>query len=267
MKKLIIILLFIITFGIFSKTADEFLHEFKISDKSIEYYNKALNIKSMNGEIQEIRSAYRDAVKEDERNYLALDELGNIARMEGNIREAGNYYLKSIEVNPDGYDSYSYIIDLYRSEGNREKMKEYAEILVEKHPDYPDGYYILAQIYEEVGNKEFALKYYSDALKKYENYDTDKFPDKAKVILENRKLDSIIGIADIYTDQAEYVKALDKLLLINPFSSNYSDIERQNYTNAVIESLKKLNKKSRKSAEKYLKIFQNRNVLPKNFKF
>ena len=109
-----------------------FLHEFGISDKSIEYYNKALNIKSMNGENSEIRSAYRDAVKEDGRNYLALDELGNIARMEGNIQEAGNYYLKSIEVNPDGYDSYNYLIDLYRSEGNKEKMRMYAEILVLK---------------------------------------------------------------------------------------------------------------------------------------
>ena len=76
MKKLIIILLFIITSGIFSRTNDVFLHEFGISDKSIEYYNKALNIKSMNGENSEIRSAYRDAVKEDGRNYLALDELG-----------------------------------------------------------------------------------------------------------------------------------------------------------------------------------------------
>ena len=267
MKKLIIILLFIITSGIFSKTTAEFLHEFGISDKSIEYYNKALNIKSMNGEIQEIRSAYRDAVKEDGRNYSALDELGNIARMEGNIREAGNYYLKSIEINPDGYDSYSYIIDLYRSEGNYEKMKEYAEILVEKHPDYPDGYYILAQIYEEEKNKDYALKYYSDALKKYDNYDTEKFPDKAEVILENRKLDSVIGIADIYTDKAEYVKALDKLLLMNPLSSNYSDIERQNYTNAVVASLEKLNKENKKLALRYLRIFQDRNVLPRNFKF
>ena len=267
MKKLIIILLFIITSGIFSKTTDEFLREFGILDKSIEYYNKALNIKSMNGGIQEIRSAYRDAVKEDERNYLALDELGNIARMEGNIRDAGNYYLKSIEVNPDGYDSYSYIIDLYRSEGNSEKMKEYAEMLVEKHPDYPDGYYVLAQMYEEAGNKNNALKYYSDALKKYDNYNTDKFPDKAEVVLENRKLDSIIGIADIYTDRAEYVKALDKLLLINPLSSNYSDIERQNYTNAVVESLEKLNKQNKKLAGRYLRIFQDRNVLPRDFKF
>ena len=41
MKKLIIILLFIITSGIFSKTNDVFLHEFGISDKSIEYYNNA----------------------------------------------------------------------------------------------------------------------------------------------------------------------------------------------------------------------------------
>ena len=267
MKKLIIILLFIITSGIFSKTADEFLHEFEISDKSIEYYNKALNIKSMNGEIQEIRSAYRDAVKVDGRNFLALDELGNISRMEGNIREAGNYYLKSIEVNPDGYDSYSYIIDLYRSEGNVDRMKEYAEMLTAKHPDYPDGYYILAQMYEEEGNKENALKYYTEAFKMYDNYNTDKFPDKAEVILENRKLDSIIGIADIYTEKSEYVKALDKLLLINPFSSNYSDIERQNYTNAVVESLGRLNKQNKKLAGQYLKIFQDRNVLPRDFKF
>ena len=267
MKKLIIILLFIITSGIFSKTNDVFLHEFGISDKSIEYYNKAINIKSMNGEIQEIRSAYRDAVKEDGRNYLALDELGNIARMEGNTRDAGNYYLKSIEINPDAYDSYNYLIDLYRSEGNKEKMREYAEKLTEKHPDYPDGYYILAQMYEEERNKEYALKYYSEALKNYDNYNTDKFPDKAEVILENRKLDSIIGIADIYTDRAEYIKALDKLLLINPLSSNYSDIERQNYTNAVVESLEKLNKKNKKLAGKYLRIFQDRNVLPRGYKF
>ena len=267
MKKLIIILLFIITSGIFSKTSEEFLHEFGISDKSIEYYNKAINIKSMNGEIQEIRSAYRDAVKEDGRNYLALDELGNIARMEGNTRDAGNYYLKSIEINPDAYDSYNYLIDLYRSEGNKEKMREYAEKLTEKHPDYPDGYYILAQMYEEEGNKEYALKYYSEALKNYDNYNTDKFPDKAEVILENRKLDSIIGIADIYTDKAEYIKALDKLLLINPLSSNYSDIERQNYTNAVVESLEKLNKKDKKLAGRYLRIFQDRNVLPRGYKF
>ena len=267
MKKLIIILLFIITSGIFSKTNDVFLHEFGISDKSIEYYNKALNIKSMNGENSEIRSAYRDAVKEDGRNYLALDELGNIARMEGNIQEAGNYYLKSIEVNPDGYDSYNYLIDLYRSEGNKEKMRMYAEILVEKHPDYPDGYYILAQIYEEEENEDYALKYYSDALKNYNNYNTEKFPDRAEVILENRRLDSIIGIADIYTVKAEYVKALEKLLLINPLSSNYSDIERQNYTNAVVESLEKLNKKNKKLAGRYLRIFQDRNVLPRDYKF
>lgn len=267
MKKLIMILLFIITSGIFSKTADEYLREFGISDKSIEYYNKALNIESMNGEIQYIRNAYREALKEDGRNYLAYDKLGNIARMEGNIREAENMYLKAVEINPDSYDSYNYIIDLYRSGGNNEKMKEYAEILIEKHPDYPDGYYVLAQMYEDEGNREYALKYYSDALRKYENYDTKKFPDKAEIVMENRKLDSIIGIADIYTDKADYVKALDKLLVINPLSSNYSDIERQNYTNAVVESLTKLNKNNRKLAGKYLKIFQDRKVLSKQFRF
>ena len=143
----------------------------------------------------------------------------------------------------------------------------YAEILVEKHPDYPDGYYILAQIYEEEENEDYALKYYSDALKNYNNYNTEKFPDRAEVILENRRLDSIIGIADIYTVKAEYVKALEKLLLINPLSSNYSDIERQNYTNAVVESLEKLNKKNKKLAGRYLKIFQDRNVLPRGYKF
>ena len=82
-----------------------------------------------------------------------------------------------------------------------------------------------------------------------------------------RRLDSIIGIADIYTVKAEYVKALEKLLLINPLSSNYSDIERQNYTNAVVESLEKLNKKNKKLAGRYLKIFQDRNVLPRGYKF
>ena len=146
-------------------------------------------------------------------------------------------------------------------------MRMYAEILVEKHPDYPDGYYILAQIYEEEENEDYALKYYSDALKNYNNYNTEKFPDRAEVILENRRLDSIIGIADIYTVKAEYVKALEKLLLINPLSSNYSDIERQNYTNAVVESLEKLNKKNKKLAGRYLKIFQDRNVLPRGYKF
>ena len=138
---------------------------------------------------------------------------------------------------------------------------------MEKHPDYPDGYYILAQIYEEEENEDYALKYYSDALKNYNNYNTEKFPDRAEVILENRRLDSIIGIADIYTVKAEYVKALEKLLLINPLSSNYSDIERQNYTNAVVESLEKLNKKNKKLAGRYLKIFQDRNVLPRGYKF
>ncbi|MDR2880166.1 MAG: hypothetical protein LBV03_09660 [Fusobacteriales bacterium] len=145
-------------------------------------------------------------------------------------------------------------------------MRMYAEILVEKHPDYPDGYYILARIYEEE-NENHALKYYSDALKNYDNYNTDKFPGIAGVILENRRLDSIIGIADIYMVKAEYVKALEKLLLINPLSSSYSDIERQNYTNTVAKSLEKLNKKNKKLADRYLKIFQDRNILPKGHKF
>ena len=261
------ILLFITTSGIFSKTADEYLIEFGISDKSIEYYNRALNLESMNGQIQDIRSAYREAVREDVRNYLALDKLGNIARMEGNIKEAGNMYLKSIEINPDGYDSYNYIIDLYRLEGNQKKMKEFAELLIKRHPDYPDGYYILAQMYEEEGKKENALKYYSSAFEKYADYNSKKFPDKAEIITENRKLDSIIGVASLYTDKNEYIKALNKLLLIDPFSSNYSDIERQNYTKTVTEALKKLNKKNRKLAGRYLKTFQDRNVLSKQFKF
>lgn len=266
MKKLILILFFILTITVFSKTNDEFLSEFKISEKSAEYYNTGLNMESMNGNIKEIKKIYEQAVKEDSRNYLALNKLGDITRMEGKSRESENFYLKSIEINPDAYETYDLIIALYRSNKENTKLKEFVERLINRHSEYPEGYYILGQLYEDKEDNNNALKYYTLALEKYENYDMKKFPEIEDIVLENRKLDSIIGIANVYSNKREFIKALDKLLDINPFSSNYSDIERQNYTNTVIKSLKGLNKINTKTSKKYLKIFQNRNILPENFK-
>lgn len=266
MQKLILILSFILITTVFSKTSDEFLNEFKISERSAEYYNAGLNMESMNGDIKEIKKIYEQAVKEDGRNYLALNKLGYITRMEGKSREAEWFYQKSMEINPDAYETYDLIIALYRSNKENIKLKEFVEKLIDRHTEYPEGYYILGQVYESNGDNDNMLKYYTLALEKYKNYDIKKFPEIESIILENRKLDSIIGIANAYSNKKEFIKALDKLLVINPVSSNYSDIERQNYTNIVIKSLKGLNKINIKTSKKYLKIFQNRNIVSKNFK-
>ena len=87
------------------------------------------------------------------------------------------------------------------------------------------------------------------------------------MVIENAKLDCIVGIANSYSKKSEFRKSLEKLLLIDPISSNYSDIQRQNYTNIVMDNLEKLYKINSKSANNYLRIFKNRNILPQNFNF
>ena len=249
----------------FSKSDEDFLREFKISDKSVAYYEEAVKSESMNAEIKDIKKLFKKAVDEDSRNYLALDKLGYIYRMENHLADAKREYLKSIEINPDGYEAYDLLIELYQTDKDFDKVREYSEILIKKHPNYPEGYYNIAQLYEKSGNNSQVIKYYTLALEKYNKYDKEKFPDKENVVIENGKLDCIVGIANAYSNQSEYRKSLEKLLLIDPASSNYSDIQRQKYTDIVIDSLTKLYKTNPKSANSYLKTFKNRNILPQNF--
>ncbi|MBP9477605.1 MAG: tetratricopeptide repeat protein [Sebaldella sp.] len=267
MRYSVLGLIFILTTMGFSKTDEDFLHEFNVSDKSIVYYNEAVQSENMNAEIKETKELYKKAVSEDKENYLALNKLGYIYRMENNLDDAQKLYLKSIEVNPDGYEAYDLLIELYQTNKEFNKVKEYSEILINKHPDYPEGYYNLAEIYEETDQNDLIIKYYSLALERYNKYDKEKFPDKENVVIENAKLDCIVGIANSYSKKSEFRKSLEKLLLIDPISSNYSDIQRQNYTNIVMDNLEKLYKINSKSANNYLRIFKNRNILPQNFNF
>ena len=266
MKKLVFILFSIMMYSVFSKTEIEFLNDFDVSKESVEFYSKALDLENMNGSVNEVKSIYNKSFDLDNKNYLALNKLGEIARVEGKTREAEKLYLQSLEINLNAYETYNLLIALYKETNDLIKLKEIAYKLTEIHSDYPEGYYILAQLFEKEGDNNNALKYYESALEKYKTYNIKKFPEQTKIVIENRKFDSIIGISNIHLERFEYKKALDILLTIDPISSSYSDIERQNYTNVVIDSLKKLNKFDSKSAKNYLKLFQKRLVLPKNFK-
>ena len=111
----------------FSKSDEDFLREFKISDKSIAYYEDAVKSESMNAEIKDIKKLYKNAVDEDSRNYLALNKLGYIYRMENHLADAEREYLKSIEINPEGYEAYDLLIELYQADKDFDKVKDYSE--------------------------------------------------------------------------------------------------------------------------------------------
>lgn len=256
MKKILILLTIIFSsLTIFSATDyEKELRDFGINSKSIDAYTEY----TKSTDTASAKEDLLKAIKLDNRNYYAYEELALILKKEGDLEGSIELNKKSIAIFPEGYISYQNIGSAYFSMGDYDNALKYYNILIEKHPDFSEGYYGVAYTYMIQEKYSDANKYALLSLEKLENFDKNKYPEFESYI-NSYKIDSIDILinSDYYLGNYQnvidnYFKHLELLKAVYPDQ----DLQKDPWTIAALNSNIKIknNKQKQKNNTQFEKI-------------
>ena len=123
---------------------------FKNYDKSIEYFQKAIDIKP-----------------DDAKAYL---NMGVAYYKKGNHDKSIEYYQKAIDIKPDYAQAYYSMGIIYVSKGNHDKSIDYYQKAIDIKPNYAEAYYSMGFAYVYKGNHDKSIECYQKAINIDPNY-------------------------------------------------------------------------------------------------
>ena len=214
-KILILFSFFLLSLGIWAESQEEFdritlqeLRELKINEKSISKTMEGLKWQLTDPDKSE--KILQEAIKLDNKNYLAYYVIGSIYRMRyNNANKAIEYYEKAIKVNPQNARSYNNMAIAYEYINNYKKADEVREKMMSLFPEYPESYYSWALKLMREKKYSESIKYMEKAIEKYEkinklNYWYITQENKESCIMDAQKV-----IIWNYLDQDKIAEAID----------------------------------------------------------
>ena len=127
------------------------------------YITRAMAYDRLREQLKSI-SAYRDVLRIDPENALALNNLAYLYAERGeSLDEAMEYAAKAVDAEPDNPVFLDTLGWLYYKTGNYQKAREIIEKALAGKPDEPEIYEHLAEIYSALGDEVKAKEYMEKA--------------------------------------------------------------------------------------------------------
>ena len=245
-KILLTISLFVFSAMTLSATTEQTLRtnltNSGVKKASVDEYVKVLT----NNNITEIEKILNNAIKLDEKNYYAKEDLAAVyLTQNGKENQAAKLLEEAIKVDSKNHVPYANLLQAY---ARLNKPKEYVDTLnalINNVPDYPEGYR-MAGIFL-VGNKrnEEAIPYIEKAVELYTGLTENKYPE----LIPNKNIllaDSYALEITNYVDLGRHQKAIDLFVTRRAAIKNVS----QDAEAKLLETVKKSNDSFNKSATK-----------------
>jgi len=226
-------------------------------DKAIEYYEKAIELKSDDevyynmgyvycnkGNYDKAIECYEKAIELKPDKNEAYNNMGNAYYNKGNYDKAIECYEKAIELKPDKDKAYYNMGNAYYNKGNYDKAIECYEKAIELKPD-DEAYYNMGNAYENKGDYDKAIECYEKAIElkpdKNEAYNNMGFAyenkgDYDKVIecyekaieLKPDKNEAYNNMGNTYYYKGNYDKAIEyyeKAIELKPNLTTYNNLK------------------------------------------
>lgn len=256
-NKFLVLLVFI--FSCFYMVAEENISDklrkdlvtFGVKQNSINTYFEATE---KTGE-EDYLATLESAVKQDPKNFLALDDIGAFYSNGYEYDKAEGYYKKSIAVNKNNAFPYIRLYENYKEDENFDAAAKIVKSLITNIPEHPEGYYSLANLYYMAKEYKNSITNAQIAIEKYKNLDEKRFYEEA-LTKESYIIDAYYMLANdyylLYEDQKVvdiYLSQVDKMNELNhPFKEEFKKIAESS-NNAIKETNKAAYEKNRKLLE------------------
>ena len=249
-----------------------------INRKSIETFISA-NKTALSGDIslKQKKDEFIKAVKEDNKNYLAIAALGKIACVQDEHSASVDYYKKVIEINPKFEKGCENLIRRHEDAKDYENLKIVAEQLIQLYPENPisyNGFYYYFKYKKDykkaIESGKKAIELYLKGEPRYYSYefittdlihriakDLGQKPEDAKITNDYEGRNFQLYILDAYIGQGNDKEIFDY------FFSNYQKLrdnikymgdmgyEYKEWINEYIVLLKEINNKHRNKDKKF----------------
>ena len=229
-KKFLVLLVFI--FSCFYMVAEENVSD-KLRKDLVTFGVKQNSINTYFGaaektEAAEYLAALEDAVKQDPRNFLALDDIGAFYSNAYEFDKSEGYYKKSIAVNKNNPFPYIRLYEDYKEDENYDAAAKIVKSLITNIPEHPEGYYSLANLYYLAKDYKNSTANAEIAIEKYKNLDEKKFYEES-LTKEAYIIDAYYMMANnyylLYDDQKVvdiYLSQVDKMNELNhPYKEGF----------------------------------------------
>jgi tetratricopeptide (TPR) repeat protein len=198
-------------------------HSSEENDKAILQINKAIELnqesndylctkgtilKSMD-KIEDAESIFKEVIRRDNKNIIALNSLGNICYTKKKFAKALEYYLKIVRFFPDYAGGYNNVGNIFRLQKKYDKAFEYIYKALELSPRDSTSTVTLAEIYAQLGNhnefyKNFELSL-SFGMSKEAVERGFKIEDVYKTYLTSPRFQNLIKKYNIDIDISKYI--------------------------------------------------------------
>ncbi len=213
-----------------------------IKKSSISSYEKATNSKQ---EVEK-EKLYKKAIKEDEKNIYAYNDLGVLYINQKKFQEAANILEESLKYFNQNTSIYQNLLIAYRGANNAQGYANTVAKMVNNLPEYPDGYSLGANILIERGQYVQAVPYLEKLASIYENGNLNGIPEYVQnknVYLNNTYALLIVTLVNAKQTQ----KAIDTFVAKREFMKQINP----GNDSQILEMLQKVNEEFKTNKQVY----------------
>ncbi|WP_456083058.1 tetratricopeptide repeat protein [Leptotrichia sp.] len=213
-----------------------------IKKSSISSYEKATNSKQ---EVEK-EKLYKKAIKEDEKNIYAYNDLGVLYINQKKFQEAANILEESLKYFNQNTSIYQNLLIAYRGANNAQGYANTVAKMVNNLPEYPDGYSLGANILIERGQYAQAVPYLEKLASIYETGNLNGIPEyvqKKNVYLNNTYALLIVTLVNAKQTQ----KAIDTFVAKREFMKQINP----GNDSQILEMLQKVNEEFKTNKQVY----------------
>ena len=125
-------------------------------------FNEAFNME-LDGNIEEAKKLYAEAIRIDPNYCDAMDNLGRLFRLQNKNDDAIHWYQMSLEIKPDNTVALQNLGLTYKLQGQTDKSIETYEELIEIDSNNPEGYFGLGTVYYGLEQPDKAIPFFRTA--------------------------------------------------------------------------------------------------------
>lgn len=213
-----------------------------IKKSSISSYEKATNSKQ---EVEK-EKLYKKAIKEDEKNIYAYNDLGVLYINQKKFQEAANILEESLKYFNQNTSIYQNLLIAYRGANNAQGYANTVAKMVNNLPEYPDGYSLGANILIERGQYAQAVPYLEKLASIYETGNLNGIPEYVQnknVYLNNTYALLIVTLVNAKQTQ----KAIDTFVAKREFMKQINP----GNDSQILEMLQKVNEEFKTNKQVY----------------
>lgn len=213
-----------------------------IKKSSISSYEKATNSKQ---EVEK-EKLYKKAIKEDEKNIYAYNDLGVLYINQKKFQEAANILEESLKYFNQNTSIYQNLLMAYRGANNAQGYANTVAKMVNNLPEYPDGYSLGANILIERGQYAQAVPYLEKLASIYETGNLNGIPEYVQnknVYLNNTYALLIVTLVNAKQTQ----KAIDTFVAKREFMKQINP----GNDSQILEMLQKVNEEFKTNKQVY----------------